>query len=102
MCVCLRIEPPSAWEILEAPVTGHWLEGRDWIPCVAETSSRYTQLQSTSRKHSCMQRTPFPSVKQSKPETDVSSFSDAGLRNLWRVDVLPNSCKHVNTNGSSM
>lgn len=78
VCVSLRVEPPAASEILEAPVTGHWLEGREWIFCMAEIFSLYTHLLSTSRKHSCMQRTPFSSVKQSKPETDGSSFQMLG------------------------
>jgi len=102
VCVTLRTEPPSAWEILEAPVTGLWLEGRDWISCMAEIFSLCPHLKSTSRKHSCIQRTPFPSVKHSKPEIDSSSFSDVGLRTQWYVDILPNSCKHANANGSSV
>lgn len=83
-------------------MTEHWLEGQDWISCMAEIFSLCTHLQYTSIKQSCMQRTHFSSVKQSKPETDVSSFSDVGLRNLRHVDVLPNSCKHVIANGNSV
>jgi hypothetical protein len=101
-CVTLRTEPPSAWEILEASMTGRWLEGRDWISCMAEIFSLYPHLKSTSRKHSCVQRTSFLSVKHSKSETNDSSFSDVGLQTLGYVDVLPNSCKHANVSGSSM
>lgn len=102
LCVSLSTEPPSTSEMLETPVTEDWLEGRDWISCMAEIFSLYTHLESTSRKQSCMQRTPFPSVKQSKPESDVSSLSDIGLRTLQHVDVLSNLCKHVIVNGSSV
>jgi hypothetical protein len=45
--VYIDIEPPSASSILKTlvtldKVTGHWLEGRDWISCMVEIFSLYT------------------------------------------------------------